>query len=84
MTSRQSCTIEKNIRFCTNFLNRWEFRDIWKVLSVSNWSHQDSGRDTTFIMGHALLKKAILKGKMAKGSAIFRPECILDQVVLDG
>ena len=30
-----------------------------------NWSHQAQGRDTTFIMGHALLKNVILHLKRA-------------------
>ena len=32
---------------------------------MCNWSHQAQGRDITFIMGHALLKKAILHLKRA-------------------
>ena len=36
------------------------------------WSHQAEGRDTTFIMGHALLKKAILHLKRANGRFILQ------------
>ena len=34
------------------------------------------GCDTTFIMGHAHLKKAILYREMAKGAAIFSSHCM--------
>ena len=36
------------------------------------WSHQGQGRDTTFIMGHALLHKAILHLKTAIKRIFFR------------
>ena len=36
------------------------------------WRHQIEGRDTTFIMGHALLKKAILHLKRANGRFILQ------------
>ena len=42
---------------------------------MSIWNHQGQEHDTTFIIGHALLKKAILLLKMAKVAAIFLPEC---------
>ena len=35
-------------------------------------SHQAEGRNTTFIMGHALLKKAILHLKRANGRFILQ------------
>ena len=36
------------------------------------WSHQGQGRYNTFIMGHALLKKAILHLKTGIGRIFFR------------
>ena len=36
------------------------------------WKHQIEGRDTTFIMGHTLLKKAILHLKWANGRFILQ------------
>ena len=40
---------------------------------MCNWSHQAQWRDTTFIMGHALLKKAILHLKTAIVRIFFCP-----------
>ena len=45
---------------------------------MCNWSHQVQGRDTTFIMGHAHLKKAILLLKRAN-MPFFLSICVSSQ-----
>ena len=47
--------------------NAPDFKGLFKL----HLDFKSQGRDTTFTFGHALLKKAILKGKVAKGVHIF-------------
>ena len=47
-------------------------------------SHQAEGRNTTFIMGHALLKKAILHLKRANGRFILQGTVAKAKTILNG